>query len=103
MLTLPIQAIPRQQIIVTLDGYHYDITLVAVQDMMYATILCNGVAIVSGARCVSGFPILTCKAQIMAGNFIFDTPSNNNPWWQDFGLTHYLYYVTALELSSGSV
>ena len=104
MLSIILQPIPRQQFTVTLDGSLFDITLIAVQDMTYATILRDGITIVSGARCVSGFPILTSKSMLgSAGNFSFYTPNNENPWWENFSITHHLLYVTALELANGTV
>jgi len=104
MILIPIQAIPRQEFKVTLDSSVFDITLVAVQDMMYATIVNNGVTIVSGARCVAGYPILTSKSMLgQAGNFGFSTPNNENPWWPNFGITHQLLYATALELANGAI
>lgn len=102
MQTIPLSnTTPRQQFTVTLDNILYDITLVAVQDCMYATILMNNVAVVSGARCVANAPLIPFHyLERSGGNFAFFTQNDENPWWDQFGVTQDLLYASAAELAA---
>jgi hypothetical protein len=101
MQAVPLQAIPRQQFTITLDGVEFDITLQAVQDCMYATILANTVAVVKGVRCVAGFQLLPYQyLEGTTGNFTFSTANDELPWWQNFGVDQFLIYATAAEVAA---
>lgn len=96
-----INTTPRQQITITLDNILYDITLVAVQDCMYATILMNNVTVVSGMRCVPRRPLIPyIYLENGGGNFSFMTANDDNPWWDQFGMTQDLLYASAAELAA---
>lgn len=101
MQIIPLLPIPRQRLTVTLENIQFDITIVAVGDCMYATILRAGVAIVSGARCVGEFQIMPSRYQEGAyGNFAFQTDDEENPQYLKFGTSHFLLYATAAELAT---
>ena len=100
MFTVPLLIQPRQELTVTLDGVRFDITLVAVGDAMYNTILANEIPITTGVKCAVGFQLMPARwMEGTTGNFCFQTPNGEIPWWQNFGSTHILFYASASELA----
>lgn len=101
MQQINLQNTPNQQFTITLDGVMFDITLRAVNDAMYADILANNVPVVSGARCVAGYQIMPYIYQEgTTGNFSFSTTNFELPWWEEFGITQTLYYLSAADLAT---
>lgn len=101
MQQIPIQAIPRQTFNVTLDEIQFQITLQAIENMMYATIFANNVAVVKGARCVAGYQIMPFRyMEGKAGNFTIATNNFELPWWEQFGVTQQLIYASNEELET---
>jgi hypothetical protein len=101
MQIVPIQALARQQFTITFDKLQFDITLTNINGCTYATILRAGVPIVAAALCVSGFQIMPSRyMEGTTGNFAFDTPNDENPYFENFGITHFLLYATADELAA---
>jgi hypothetical protein len=99
MQTIPLLGIPRQEFTIVLDGIFFDITLQAVDDCMYATILANGAAVVKAQRCVAAFEILPYHyLEGTGGNFVFITANDDLPWWENFGTDQLLVYASAAEI-----
>ena len=101
MQTIQLQNIPNQEFTINLEGVLFKITLRAIYDCMYCDVIANGVAVVSGARCVAGYQIMPSVYQEgVAGNFSFLTQNHELPWWEEFGISQYMLYATAAELAS---
>ncbi len=101
MQQIPLQAIPRQTFNTTLDGIQFKVTLVAIENMMYATILANNVAIISGSRCCAGYGLIPYRyLEGLGGNFAFATNNFELPWWEQFGVTQQLIYASPEELAN---
>lgn len=67
---------------------------------MYVTIKKNGETVLSGSRCVCGYPIIPYKSiEGAGGNFVFYTGGEDLPWWENFGSDHFLYYLTNAEIA----
>jgi len=99
MQEIQLATIPNQTFNVRLDNHRYEITLQTCEAIMAASIVRDGVPIVSGARCVSGYPLINYRAiEDLKGNFVFDTLNEELPFWEKFGQTQFLYYVTQDEL-----
>ena len=100
MFYIDLQPIERQKFNITLDDQYYEITLVAVQNCMYATIKRENVELISGTRCVSGYALIPYQhLEGNSGNFAFKTQNEEMPWWEKFGSTQQLIYLSAAELA----
>jgi len=97
---VPIDPVPNQELSIRLDGRRYTITLKDCGDVMIATVTRDGVPLVTGARCVAGYPLLPYgHLSADSGNFIFtNTQDGAIPFYPDFGSTCQLVYSTAEEI-----
>lgn len=100
MLQVPLVAIANQSLNVVLDTGEYVLTLREANGCMMADITRDGAAVVSGARCLPGEPLIP-YAYLQSGNFVFSTVNDDLPDWQQFELTQALYYLTDAEMASG--
>lgn len=100
--TVPLAAIPNQELSIRLDGRRYTIALRECGDVMVATVTRDGVALVSAVRCVAGYPLLPYgHLSADSGNFIFtNTQDGAIPFYSDFGSTCQLVYSTAAEIAA---
>lgn len=100
MQQIPLQAIPNQNFTSTLDSQLYDITLWSDALLnVYATILMNGVEVISSQRCLAGAPLIPYPyLEGEGGNFTFATLNDLNPQTANFGNTDLLWYVSNAEL-----
>jgi len=103
MQVLTLQAIPKQEFTVSLDGTLYDIAILATAGCMSANISRNGVVVESGARCVAGQPLINyADLEDGFGNFIFLTGNNNQdlPDYTQFANSQTLVYASPAELAA---
>lgn len=99
---VPLEAIPAQEFTIRLGGRRYNINLRELNaGVMGATIIRDGVLLVTNQRCVAGVPLLAYPHLSRdAGNFIFtNTKLGESPTWTDFGTTCQLVYSTAAEIA----
>lgn len=101
---LPLDAIPNQSFYVRLDGARYLIELKEANGVMAATIDRDGVRLVTGARCVAGYPLIP-YGYLWAGfgNFLFVSDPGVIPYFTDFGSSCLLVYSSAAEIASAVV
>lgn len=99
MIDVGIAAVPNQSLSIQLDERFYDIQLRDVGGGMAATIARDGVTLVSGARVVAGTPLLPYRYQ-ESGNFLITTDAEALPYYDQFGVTQFLVYLTAAELAA---
>lgn len=59
----------------------------------------NGVALLRGARALSGEPVIP-YAHLQTGNFIFVTLNGEAPWYSQFGVSQTLVYLDAAEIAA---
>lgn len=96
--SVPIQAIPNQTFIITLDGNLFDITIKETNGVMSVSMTVNGVATIDNARAVAGSPVIPSQYQ-EAGNFMFLTSNYELPDYLKFNVTQSLFYFSAAELA----
>lgn len=106
MFQIPITNIPNQEFSINLDGSIYDISIYSTGDatipgteIMVMDIIRDNNIILTGARCVSGFPVIPYQ-YLENGNFIFSTMNDEYPDWNQFGITQFLYFATQSELEA---
>lgn len=100
MIDVELAAVANQSLTVQVDDLVYSITLREVTGgSMAASVSRNGVKIVSGARVVAGSPLLPSRYQ-ETGNFLITTEGEACPYWDQFGITQFLVYLTDVELEA---
>lgn len=99
MMDIALAAVPNQSLTVQIGDIRYDIGLREVGGVMSASIARDGVAVVTNVRAVGGTPLLPYQYQ-EAGNFIIVTDGEELPYYDQFGVTQFLVYVTPDELAA---
>lgn len=104
MLQIPLQAVPRQEMTVTIDQNRWLIRVVQEGDMMLCDFTLNEVVQIQGVRAVPAQRLLPYAylQQRAGGNFAFLTGNMNRtiPWFEDFGNTCFLIFATAEEIAN---
>jgi hypothetical protein len=77
----------------------YDIALRVINGAMAASITRDGVPVIRNIRATAGTPVLPYRYQ-EAGNFLFMTEDESMPYYDQFGITQFLVYVTVDELAA---
>lgn len=98
MIVIDLIAVPNQYLSVTLNQVLWEITIKTVKGVMAADIVRDGRTLVSGQRIVADGPIIPYAYLSDQGNFAFLTPSGEIPWWESFGMTHTLVYLSPEEV-----
>lgn len=99
MIDVGIATLANQALSIQLDERFYEIELREANGVMAATITRDGVTIVSNIRVTAGTPLLPYRYQ-EAGNFIMTTDGEAIPYWDQFGVTQFLVYLSADELAA---
>ena len=99
MYSVPLAAIPNQQVSVRLEGALFSLTVKAARTLMAVTITRDGETVVSGVRCLPDTPLIPYRhMEGVAGNFYFFTAGGEYPHYSRFAGTDRLIYATAAEL-----
>jgi len=100
MKSITLQAIPNQEIIVTLDDARYNIKLKSASGFMTYGIERGGIVIIeNGTRIVSGLPLFPYR-YMESGNFILDAPDGSEADYNQFEVTQFLRYASQEEIES---
>ena len=103
-ILVPIQAIPNQDLSITLDGVRYDISLKSTKTSTLASVAVNDNQVTQNMRAVGGTPLMPYEyMEGLGGNFVFDTPNQQIPYYTKFGNTQFLVYITAAEMEAARV
>lgn len=101
MIDIGIAAVANQSLSITLEQRQYAIRLHEANGIMAATIARDGVTLVSGMRVTAGTPLLPYRyEEDGAGNFLMTVDAEALPYWDQFGVTQFLVYLTAAELAA---
>lgn len=99
MIQIEIAALPNQELSVQIGERMYFIGLREANGVMSATITRDGAEIVSNVRITAGTPLLPYRYQ-EDGNFLMTVDGDALPYFDQFGITQFLVYVTADELAA---
>ena len=103
MQFIPLQAIPNQTLQVVLSGQACTINVYAKSTGVFADLLVNDAAIVTGQQCVNQVPIVRRKYLGFSGDIAFlDTQGDEDPQYTGFGdlTTRWqLLYLTPADLN----
>lgn len=99
MIEVGIAAVANQSFSVQIDDRTYAIGLRETNGVMCASITRDGVAVVTNMRLTAGTPVLPYRYQ-EEGNFVMLTENEALPYYDQFGVTQFLVYLSASELTT---
>ena len=97
MRQIEIQPIPNQSFSVRLENSLYNIVIKEARGIMGMTISRDNVKILDNVRLTAGFPVLPYLYEEV-GNFIITNMNDDLIYYDKFGVSQFLYYVTSAEL-----
>ena len=98
MIDVTIAAVANQELTIQLGGAMWTIALREGTGCMSASVARDNVPLISNVRITGGTPLLPYQYQEL-GNFIMTVEADALPYWDQFGVTQFLVYVTAEELA----
>lgn len=100
--TINLAPVANQTVSARLDGKRYVISLKSAGNIMLATIIRDGVTILSGMRCVAGALLIPYRsAEDASGNFAFVIDDGATiPDYLQFGDTQTLVYYSNAEIEA---
>lgn len=99
MRTVPLTAVPNQELSLRLDGARWVLRFKEARGVMVADATRDGVAIVTASRVLAGEAVIPYRYQ-EAGNFLVLTSDDELPDWRQFGVTQSLVYLSPEELEA---
>lgn len=99
MIDVGLAAVPNQALTIQIEDRIYDISMRETNGVMSASIARDGAAVVTNMRVTAGTPLLPYLYQ-ESGNFLVTTEAEALPYYDQFGVTQFLVYVTADELAA---
>lgn len=100
MELVQINAVPSQKFNITLGGNKYDIKIYSIDGAMAYDMDINAVKIIRGFEMVNDVPLLPYPHQEINGNLLLQISENETPDYTRFGLSQFLYYLTADEIAA---
>lgn len=100
-LQISLANIPNQQLSFEYGGDRYTLRLSACFGCMSCDVYINDALIVAGVRVVAGAPIIPAVYQFYGkGNFAILTDDDEIPYYDQFGTTQFLIFITPEEIWS---
>lgn len=100
MRNIPLDAVPNQQLIVTLDSNRWELTIKEARGVMCVDVMLNDEVLILGQRIVAGTPLLPYRYLQGSGNFVLLTDADELPYWTRFGIDQQLVYASAGEIAN---
>lgn len=99
MIDIALAAVPNQSLSVQLNEQQYDLHFRDLGDCMAVSVERGGEFIIRGARLLPGVPVLPYRYQ-EEGNFLMLTEGDALPYFDQFGVTQFLVYMTQDEIDA---
>lgn len=99
MIEVEIAALPNQTLSIQLAERQYVIGLREANGVMAISVQRDGVDVVRNTRLLPGVPVLPYRYQ-EDGNFLMTTEGDVLPYYDQFGVTQFLVYLTADEVAA---
>ncbi len=97
MITLPLQAIPNQSFTFSEADFRFEVTIKEAAGVMAVDISVDNSIIIQGQKVVSGGPVIPYR-HLESGNFAFITENDEIPYYDQFGVSQSLIYLTPDDL-----
>ena len=98
MILIPLLSIPNQSLQVRLDEYEVEIQLRTVNDYTLISVRMGGESIIENQICGANQRVYLYSS-ILNGLFVWNSQDGEYPFYEKFGTTHNLYYITNEEIS----
>ena len=94
LISVPLENLPNQSLTIRLNDDRYEIRLVTIAaNIMAISIKRNDELLIQNQRIVPFVMLLPEHNAHGAGNFIFFTPDNAYPFYEEFNNGHVLYFI----------
>jgi hypothetical protein len=100
MQTIDIQPLPNQEFTIDLNGQRVDLAIRTAINTMVADVTVDDVVMLRGVRLVAGEPAIPYPYLSVWGNLVLMTTGDELPWWEQFGVSQTLYYLTPDEMAT---
>jgi hypothetical protein len=97
MQLIPLDAVPNQAFSVRLDGALYALQIKEARGVMVIDIARDGVDLVRGLMMKGETPLLPYR-HMEEGNLVLTTDGELEPFWDQFGVSQTLTYLTLAEV-----
>lgn len=97
MQEITIASIPNQTFSVVLGTVRYDFRIFLATNVMCCDLAINGATVFTSMRLVAGAFIIPYR-YLENGNFLLTTLNDELPWYEQFGSTQFLVYLTQREM-----
>ena len=98
MKEIPLKVFARQSLSVMLEQSLYEISLKECNGIMAATIIRDGVTVISNRRVCAGMTIIP-EGYLEEGNFVILTEDDEIPYYTGFESSNVLVYLTIDEVN----
>lgn len=97
MIDIGLTAVANQSLSIQLDNRQYEIALHEANGVMSVSVTRDNERLVSNMRLTAGTPVLPYRYQ-ESGNFLLTVDGEALPYWDQFGVTQSLVYLTTEEI-----
>lgn len=98
MRTIPLDAVPNQQVSINIGENRWTLRIKEATSSMIADVSLNDQPLLYGIRFCVGTPLIPYRYLAGFGNFLLLTNNEELPDWRKFGSTQTLVYVDPEEL-----
>lgn len=99
MIDIGLTAVANQSLSIQLDNRQYEIALHEANGVMSVSVTRDNERLVSNIRLTAGTPVLPYRYQ-ESGNFLLTVDGEALPYWDQFGITQSLVYLTTEEIEA---
>jgi len=97
MQQIPIEALPNQSFSIRLDDSFYQITIKETAGVMVMDIVRDSVTVIIGTRLTAGAPVIPYQ-YMEQGNFVFSNIGDEVIYYDKFGISQLLFYLSPSDL-----
>lgn len=99
-VSITLQATPNQSLSIQQDNTNYELVFHFARAAATVSITIDGVLVTSGLRFYADTPLIPYAYQEAdGGNFVFTTSLDALPDFTEYGVTQFLFYVSAAEVA----
>lgn len=99
MLEIPLIQTANQTFNIDLDTRQFTITIKEAAGVMIADVAIDGAPVIIGTRILAGEPIIPYE-YLQDGNLVLNTTDAALPYWDQFGTSQTLLYLTNEEMTA---
>lgn len=97
MLGIPIRQVPNQSFNFYMDGLNWGIKLRSFGGFCLCDVSIDSAPVASGVKCAPNQLVVPFNGAGNGANLYFECLDNEYPYWEKFGMAHFLRYASADE------